>query len=67
MRVFARVCLLLAGLATALGKTNYASVRTRVANEYVEKVHEMASAVDVLLGLSKDTSALIAAINEQCA
>ena len=53
--------------AAALGHVNYASVRAQAGNAYVEKAHEMASAVNVLMGLSKETSALIAAIKGQCA
>ena len=51
----------------ALGLTDYASARVLVENAYAEEVHEMAGAVNWLLGLSRDTAALIAAINTQCA
>ena len=51
----------------ALGLTDYASARVLVENAYAEKVHEMAGAVNLLLGLSRDTAALIAAIKTQCA
>ena len=57
---------LLCVVGLALGHVDYASARVRVEHAYVEKAHEMASAVATLLDLSRETSALIAAIKAQC-
>ena len=68
MRAFACLYMWLCLFSVAaLGLTDYASARVLVENAYAEKVHEMAGAVNLLLGLSRDTAALIAAINTQCA
>ena len=68
MRAFACLYLWLCLFSVAaLGLTDYASARVLVENAYAEKVHEMAGAVNLLLGLSRDTAALIAAIKTQCA
>ena len=37
-------------------KINYADVRARVANAFAEKANELADAIAVVQGLSKDTS-----------
>ena len=67
MRACVCLCLwLLMCSVAAFGHADYASDLAQVGNAYVEKVHEMASAVNVLLGLSRDTSAFIAALNTQC-
>ena len=43
-------------------KVNYADVRARVANAFAEKANELADAIAVVQGLSKDTSrSLVAA------
>ena len=68
MHAFARLSLwLLCVVGVACAHVDYASARLRVENAYVANAHEMASAVTALLGLTKDTSALIAAIKAQCA
>ena len=67
MRALVCLCVWLVCAAAALGHVDYASVRTQVGHAYVEKAHEMASAISVLVGLSKETSALIDAIKQQCA
>ena len=68
MRAFACLYMWLCLFSVAaLGLTDYASARVLVENAYAEKVHEMAGAVNLLLGLSRDTAALIAAINTHCA
>ena len=68
MHAFARLSLwLLCVVGVACAHADYASARVRVENAYTVSVHEMDTAVSALLGLAKDTSALIAAIKAQCA
>ena len=71
MLPLARSCLLVVLFCVVVGhcfaeQVNYAEVRSRVANSFGEKVHEMSEAVAVLQDLSKETSALLASINAQC-
>lgn len=38
-----------------VSKPNYADVRQRVANAFAEKANEIADAIDIVQGLSKET------------
>ena len=40
-------------------KPNYADVRQRVGNAFAEKAYEIADAIDVVQGLSKETARLL--------
>ena len=40
-------------------KPNYANVRQRVGNAFAEKAHEIADAIDIVQGLSKETARLL--------
>ena len=66
MRTIVSLCVWLLCSVAAFGHVDYASAHVEVGHAYVEKVHEMAAAVKVLLSLSKDTSALVEAIKKQC-
>ena len=46
-------------------KVNYADVRARVANAFAEKANELADAIAVVQGLSKDTSRSLSAATRQ--
>ena len=68
MHAFARLSLwLLCAVGVACAHAYYASARVRVENAHMASVHEMDAAVSALLGLAKDTGALIVAIESQCA
>lgn len=44
-------------------KTNYADVRQRVRNAFAEKAHEIADAIDIVQGLSKESARLFSNIH----
>ena len=48
------------------GIVNYAEIRARVANGFIEKANEMADALAVLQELSKATSSLSEQITKHC-
>merc|ERR1711907_32790 len=48
-------------------KPNYADVRKRVANAFAEKANEIADAIAVVQGLSKEAARLLSDIDAQCA
>lgn len=47
-------------------KPNYAEVRARVGSAFAEKAHELADAVAVVQGLSKEATRLLGEIDKQC-
>lgn len=47
-------------------KANYAEVRVRVGNAFAEKANELADAIAVVQGLSKDAARLLGEIGAQC-
>lgn len=48
-------------------KANYADVRKRVGNAFAEKANEIADAIAVVQGLSKEATRLLGDIDAQCA